>query len=162
MRAAANALAVLAVLAGIAVIAVGLSTGGAGAPVVRLVDGFGPPEDDQLLQGTAYWVTAPTANIELSLARDAPAASVRMALISFERPRRVAIALNGEVLRTARVTPGAFDAVTVPLGPLGRGEHTVSLTAMPGLESIDAAIGNGDLREVSVRLAEPVVVSTGG
>lgn len=162
MRAVVNALAVLAVLAAATVIAVGFVTGGAGSPVVRLVDGFGPPEDDQLLGGTAYWVIAPTANIELSLARSAPAASIRVALTSFERPRRVAIALNGEVLSTPRVPPGAFNAFTVPLGPLPRGEHLVSLTATPGPESIDAVLGTGDMRTVSVRLAEPVVLSTGG
>lgn len=161
-RAVVNALAVLAVLAAATVITAGFLTGGAGSPVVRLVDGFGPAEDDQLVQGTAYWVLAPTATIEVSLPRDAPGASVRLTLSSFQRPRWVAIAVDGSAREAARVPPGAFTTLTVPLGPLSRGEHVVSLTATPGPESIDAALGNGDRRMVSVRLADPVVLATGG
>ncbi|MDX6645049.1 MAG: hypothetical protein QOK40_776 [Miltoncostaeaceae bacterium] len=156
------ALGALAALSGGVVVAVGAVRGATAPPpagVAVLTRGFGPVERDG--DAVARWLQAPQGLLEITTRGAARPRAIQLTLLSFARPRRVALSLDGRPLGSVPVSSSSYGEVTVPLGRLAAGRHTIILRPTPGVQSIHETTGSADTRSVSIRLREPAALVDG-
>jgi hypothetical protein len=153
------ALGVLAAVAGGLVVTVGAVRGATASPpsgVGVLAHGFGPAEPEG--GAVARWLLGPEGEVDITTRGAARPRAIRLTLLSFARPRRVALSVDGRSLGSVPVSPSAYREVTVPLGPLAPGRHAILLRPTPGAQSIHETTGSGDTRSVSIRVREPATL----
>jgi hypothetical protein len=144
------------------VVAVGAVRGATAPPpagVAVLTRGFGPVERDG--DAVARWLQAPQGLLEITTRGAARPRAIQLTLLSFARPRRVALSLDGRPLGSVPVSSSSYGEVTVPLGRLAAGRHTIILRPTPGVQSIHETTGSADTRSVSIRLREPAALVDG-
>jgi hypothetical protein len=130
--------------------------GGSSSAVVRAADGFGGSEPEG--SSSARWLLQRTGDLTLFVSGRSRPARLAITLSSFARPRRVSISLDHRKLASFAVPAAVYVTHSVSLGVIAPGRHSLSLSSRPGPQSIHDTIGSPDLRSVSIRLREPVVV----
>lgn len=152
----ADWLLVIAVLA--AVLAIAAANADPSGPAVTLepVTGFGSsePQDD----GRARWVLESPATATLAIAETPRSGRVVLRASSFRLPRAVTVAVAGRPLARTRVPANRFIPIPLNVAGLPVGTHAVRITSRPGPESLEKTSGGTDMRTVSLRLSEPLVV----
>ncbi len=117
--------------------------------------GAGRVDDCALARGAA-------GDLDLFVAGPRRPLSLRLDLTSFDRPRRVAVGIDGRPVAAFFVSAAGYKSFVVPLGIVSEGRHTVTLVSVPGPQSIAETTGSPDPRSVSIRLRDPVRVVTIG
>jgi hypothetical protein len=122
--------------------------------LVEAGPGFGAPEGEG--PTTARWLEAPEGEIRLVVAGPRRPLALRLEAASFLEPRRVDVSLDGRSIGSFDVPADTYRRVTVQLGRVGAGFHTITLRTTPGPRSIHEATGTPDFRSVSIRLRGPI------
>jgi hypothetical protein len=131
-------------------------TGAAARPAA----GFGFEETEGTT--TARWLEEPTGQLALTVTGKRRPLVLGVDLASFAQPRRVAFRLDGRPVGSPQwVDADAYRAVTVPLGDVAPGAHTIELIPTPAPQSIAETTGQPDPRTVSVRLRGAPAITPG-
>jgi hypothetical protein len=128
--------------------------------VVRAGGGFGASEREG--NSTARWLLRPTGRLVLFVSGRRRRVDLVLTMSSFARPRRVLISLGHRKLASFGVPAGAYVTHSVAVGSLAPDRYTLSVSSLPGPQSIQQTIRIPDPRSVSIRLREPVVVRPSG
>jgi len=117
-----------------------------GGVVARTEGGFGAPEPES--GTTAQWLQADEGVIRVYGADGRRRVRLSLTVASFGAARTAEFRRDGRTLRRLRV--GSYTRVTLDLGRLPEGTHTVTLRGVPGPQPI----GGGDARSVSLRVRD--------
>ena len=77
---------------------------------------------------------------------------------SFSQPRRVTWTFDGRPAGAFTVPAAGSRHISLDLGQVAPGNHTVALTPAPQGDRIDAVLGNGDQRIVSLDVGDSLQV----
>ena len=147
---------VVAVAAGIGI---GAATTTGPRATVTIGAGFGVAEPGP--SGDARWSMTASPHVTVFVHEPIQASRLEFSAVSFARPRRVVVLLDGRAVATVTVPFRAFTDFSVRLGRLSTGAHDVVLRTSPGPQSISETLGTPDGRRVSIRLLDQLKVQDG-
>jgi hypothetical protein len=118
--------------------------------------------EEELEPGNRWrWMRNPDSELSVFAAKDYDRATLDLTVTSFNEPRTMSLSFDGRPLRKVQVPSGEAIRVRVPIRKLTEGAHTIKVSADPGQVMIDSVLNNNDLREVSLRLAQPKLTVPG-
>jgi hypothetical protein len=113
--------------------------------------GWYPLEVDA--SGQWRWMMGSKAGMSVYAARDYKNAELNVDLTSFYKPRTVSFLLDGKRIARRKISPTKTTRVTIPLR-LGKGHHSIEISASPGPIAINGVLHNNDRRSVSIRAGQ--------